>query len=361
MIGRQPPPVRPRESGDPVLFAKGLDSRLRGNEREYHRREIITLLGGALAAWPLAARAQQARNRGWRIAYLGALSPSTLDPRQLQQFKVGLAENGLIEGQNIAVDYLYAEGSTERMRQLAADLARRELDVIVTAGPQPMSALLATGTKTPIVFAILNDPISDGFIRSLAQPGGNVTGLSMAGTHLESKRLEVLKDAVPAVTKLMVLHDPTMGETALADVRAGARALALEAILVEANDPAGFADVFAGAAAQGVNGLATMASPILNFQRKQLIALAAQHRLPSIWESSVFVRDGGLLSYGPSFPDMYRRAAGYVAKILRGRKASELPVEQPVQFELAVNVQTAKALGFDIPAILLARADEVIE
>jgi putative ABC transport system substrate-binding protein len=164
--------------------------------------EAIALFGGA-AAWPLAARAQQVRDRVPQIAYLGALSPSTLDPRQIEQFKVGLAENGFIDGQNIAVDYLWAEGSTERMQQLAAELARRGLDVIVTAGPQPVRAVLATGTKTPIVFAILNDPISDGFVKSLALPGGNVTGLSMAGTDLESKRLEVLKDAAPAVAKVM--------------------------------------------------------------------------------------------------------------------------------------------------------------
>jgi putative ABC transport system substrate-binding protein len=324
------------------------------------RREFIALFGGA-AAWPLAARAQQVRDRVPQIAYLGALSPSTLDPRQIEQFKVGLAENGFIDGQNIAVDYLWAEGSTERMQQLAAELARRGLDVIVTAGPQPVRAVLATGTKTPIVFAILNDPISDGFVKSLALPGGNVTGLSMAGTDLESKRLEVLKDAAPAVAKVMILHDPSMGETGLAAIRAGAQALAIELVMVETNDASKFADVFAAAIAQGANGVATMASPLLNFHRKQLIALAAQYRLPSIWEGSAYVRDGGLLSYGPSFPDMYRRAAGYVAKILAGRKPAELPVEQPVKFELAVNLRTAKALGLEVPPTLLARADEVIE
>jgi putative tryptophan/tyrosine transport system substrate-binding protein len=308
-----------------------------------------------------APRAQQVRERVPRIAYLGALSPSTLDPRQIEQFKVGLAENGLIEGRNIAVDYLWAEGSTERMQQLAAELARREMDVIVTAGPQPVRAVLATGTKTPVVFAILNDPISDGFVNSLAQPGGNVTGLSMAGTDLESKRLEILKDAVPAVAKVMVLHDPSMGETGIAAVRAAAQALAIEIVVVDSNDAARFAEVFSAAIAQQVNGVATMASPLLNFHRKQLIALAMRYRLPSIWEGSAYVRDGGLLSYGPSFPDMYRRAAGYVAKILAGRKPAELPVEQPVKFELAVNLQTAKALGLTVPPTLLARADEVVE
>ena len=165
------------------------------------------------------------------------VSPATLDPRQIEQFKAGLVENGLIEGQNITVDYLWAEGSIARMEQLAAELARRNLDVIVSAGPQPMRALLATGTKTPIVFAILGDPINDGFVQSLARPGGNITGLSMAGTDIEGKRVEVLKDAVPVVTKLMILYDPTSGSTALAGVEAVAKALALKSIVSRGERP----------------------------------------------------------------------------------------------------------------------------
>ena len=324
------------------------------------RRTFITLIGGA-AAWPLAARAQQPTGRMSHIAYLGGLSPTTLDPRQIEQFKVGLAENGLVEGQNISVDYLWGEGSTERLRQLATELAQRDLDVIVTSGPQPVRALLATKTKTPIVFAILSDPISDGFVQSLARPGGNITGLSMSGTDLESKRLEVLKNAVSTLNKVMILHDPSLGSTGLSEVKTAARFLGLELFVVETSDDAKFAETFAGVAAQGVNGVATMASPFLNFQRKRLIALAAQYHLPSIWESNAYVRDGGLLSYGPSFPDMYRRSAGYVAKILGGRKPADLPVEQPIKFELAVNVQTAKNLGLEIPPTLLVSADEVIE
>lgn len=324
------------------------------------RRVFITLLGGA-AAWPLTALAQQATGKSAHIAYLGALSPTTIDSRQIEQFKAGLVENGLVEGQNITVDYLWAEGSTERMQQLAVELARRDLDVIVTAGPQPLRALLATGTKTPIVFAILTDPVSDGFVQSLSRPGGNVTGLSMAGTDMEGKRVEVLKDAVPSVRKVMILHDPTMGATALEEVKTAAKSLALQFIVNEIDDPAKFSEIFASANAQGINGVAAMASPLLNFHHKRLVGLAAQYRLPSIWEASVYVRDGGLLSYGPSFPDMYRRSIGYVAKILEGRRPADLPVEQPVKFELAVNVRTAKALGLAIPQSLLLRADEVIE
>jgi ABC-type uncharacterized transport system substrate-binding protein len=325
------------------------------------RRDFMKAIAGSAATWPIGARAQPTTGKVAHIAYLGASSPTVLDPRVIEQFKAGLAENGLIEGQNITVDYLWAEGSTERMQQLAAELARRNLDVIVTAGPQPMRALLTTGMKTPIVFAILNDPISDGFVKSLARPGGSVTGLSMAGTDLESKRLEVLKDAVPTVTKVMILHDPSMGTTALSGVRTGAQALTLKLVIVEADDDAKFADAFATARAEGANGVVGMASPIYNFQRKKLIALAAQYRLPSIWESNAYVHDGGLLSYGPSFPDMYRRSVSYVAKILAGQKPADLPVQQPVKLELAINQKTAKAISLTIPETVLLRADEVIE
>jgi putative ABC transport system substrate-binding protein len=324
------------------------------------RREFITLLGSA-ATWPLTARAQHATSKVAHIAHLSTMSAATVNQRQIEAFKIGLAENGLIENQNITIDYLWAEGSVERTQQLAAELARRDLDVIVTAGPQPVRALLAAGTKTPIVFAILNDPIGDGFVKSLAHPGGNVTGLSMQGADIEIKRVEILKDAVPAVSKLMILHDPSMGDLARTGVQAAVQALGLQFIVLDPTEPAKFPDAFAVAAGQGANGLIAMASPFLNFQRKQLIALAAQYRLPSIWEASYFVQDGGLLSYGPSFPEMFRRSANYVAKILGGQKPAELPVEQPVKFELAVNLKTAKTLGVAIPQALLLRADEVIE
>jgi putative tryptophan/tyrosine transport system substrate-binding protein len=247
------------------------------------------------------------------------------------------------------------------LRQLAGDLAQRNLDVIVTAGPQPVRALVATKTKTPIVFAILSDPVGYGIIETLARPGGNVTGLSMANSRLESKRLEILKDAFPPLKRVAILHDPTMGTSGLDDAQSGARALSLEALIFKADDPARFDAIFTEAADKGANGLATTASPFLNFHRGALIGLATRHRFPSVWEAVAYVKDGGLLSYGPSFPDMYRRAAGYVAKILSGAKPSDLPVEQPIRFEFAINMKTAKALGVDIPSTLLARADEVIE
>jgi ABC-type uncharacterized transport system substrate-binding protein len=324
-------------------------------------RRVFIVVVGALVACPLVGRAQRSNQRIAHIAYLGPTSPSALDPRQIEQFRQGLVENGLIEGRDIVVDYLWAEGSLERLQQLAGDLTSRNLDVIVTAGPQAVRALLAAGTKVPIVFAILSDPVGDGFVDNLARPGKNLTGLSMANSHLESKRLEVLKDAFPALKRVAILHDPTMSRSGLLDAEAGARSLGLESLIFEVDDPKRFATVFSEAANRGANGLAAMASPFLNFHHRQLIELAAQHRLPSIWESSGYVKDGGLLSYGPSFPDMYRQAAGYVAKILNGAKTSELPVEQPIKFELAVNLKTARELDVALPATLLARADEVIE
>jgi putative tryptophan/tyrosine transport system substrate-binding protein len=324
------------------------------------RREFITVVGAA-AAWPLIARAQQTTGRVAHIAYLGVLGPSTLDPRQIEGFKEGLRENGLIEGRNITVDYLWAEGSQDRLRQLAEDLAKRNLDIIVTAGPQAVLALMATKTSTPVVFAVVGDPIGNGVITSLARPGGGVTGLSMSNTDLESKRIEILKEAAPAITRLMIVQDPSMGPAAIAQAQAAARALSVEPDVVEISGPDQIDEKFAGAVARGVNGLSTLASPFLNFQRKKLIELAARHHLPSIWEGTIYVRDGGLLAYGPSFPDMYRRSAGYVAKILNGAKPGDLPVEQPIRFELDINLRTAKALNLTIPPTLLGRADEVIE
>jgi ABC-type uncharacterized transport system substrate-binding protein len=326
------------------------------------RRKFFWLGGGTAIAWPLMANAQQPTVPIARIAYLGASSAAVLDPRQIEQFKVGLTENGLIEGENIKVDYLWGEGSPDRLRQQAADLAQRNLSVIVTAGPQPVRALLEAKVSAPIVFAILSDPISDGFVQSLARPGGNITGLSMIGTDLESKRLQILKDAVPAITKVLLLHDPTMGSTiGLDEAKSNARGLGLEIFVGELADVDTLAEIFTEAVRQNVNGVAGLASPFFNFNRKRLIDLCSQYRLPSVWEAVAYIRDGGLISYGPSFPDMYRRSAGYVAKILKGTKPSELPVQQPTRFELAVNLKTAKTLGLTLPASLIGQADEVIE
>ena len=234
--------------------------------------------------------------------------------------------------------------------------------MVVTAGPQAVRALLAAGVRKPIVVAIIGDPVASGVVASLARPGGSVTGLSMNDSELEAKRLEILKEAVPGLSRVVVLIETTMkhGDD-LPEVSSAAKALGLEPLVMEVSDPAGYEAVFADAIARGANGMAVMASPIFNANRARLIEPALRHRLPSIWEAAIFVRDGGLLSYGPNFPDMHRRSAGYVARILKGANPAELPVEQPTPFELFVNLRTAKALGLAIPPSILARADEVIE
>jgi putative ABC transport system substrate-binding protein len=319
----------------------------------------MTLAGGILLL--LRPRLSSAQQPARRIAYLGTSGADTMDPKYLEGFRRGLAENGLGDGRTISVSYLFANGDPERLRQLANELAKAAVDVIVTAGPQPVRALVAAKVRAPVVFAILADPVGDRIVESLARPGGTMTGLSMANSELERKRIEILKDAVPSLRRLMILHDRTMGPGGLDEAVSAAAALGVEATILETTTADEYERVFDQAAAQGCDGVSGMASPFYNFDRKRLIDLAARHRLASIWETSVYVRDGGLLCYGPDFADMYRRAGGYVAKILAGAKPADLPVEQPLKFELAVNLRTAKALGLSIPPVLLARADEVIE
>jgi putative ABC transport system substrate-binding protein len=240
-------------------------------------------------------------------------------------------------------------------------LGHQDLDVIVTVGPQAFRLLKAAQTKSPIVLAVVGDILADGIVDNLARPAGNVTGLSMSNRDLEGKRVEILREAAPGIKSLMILHDPTMGSAGMAEAQAAAKNLGMDAKIFEATDPSQFENAFAESAKAGVDGLAAMASPFLNRHRQPLIELAARYRLPSIWESGIYVRDGGLISYGPNFPDMYRRSAGYVAKILKGVRTEDLPVQLPIKFEMVVNSKTAKILGIALAPTLLARADEVFE
>jgi putative ABC transport system substrate-binding protein len=330
-------------------------------EDRMRRREVLYLVGAALFSVATAARAQQKAGSIQQIVFLSALSPKTIYREQLEQFRAGLIENGLIDGQNVSIEYLWGDGNEDIIRAHARALAQRKTDVIVTAGPQMVRALRDAGVQSPVVFAILSDPIGDGIVASLANPGGNVTGLSMAGTDLESKRMEIIKEAVPGLSKVLLLHNPTMGPTALDEAKLAAKSIGIEAVLADTNDLDKIKDLFLQAQGEGIKGAAVMASPFFNFNRKRLTEFAASSRLPSIWESTAYVQDGGLLAYGPSFPDMYRRSAGYVAKILKGAKPADLPVEQPTRFELAINLRTAKDLGLAIPPTLLSRADRVVE
>jgi len=322
---------------------------------------MLYLVGTALLSLPTSARSQQKAGALPQVVFLSALSPKTIYREQLEQFRAGLIENELLDGQNVSVEYLWGDGNEELIRAHARARAQRRVDVIVTAGPQMVRALRDAEVRSPIVFAILGDPIGDGIVTSLAHPGGNVTGLSMANADLEGKRMEILKEAVPGLNKVLLLHDPTMGPTGLDDAKLAAKSIGVELVLGETNDLDKIKDLFIQSAGQGIKGAAVMASPFFNFNRKRLTQFAASSRLPSIWESTAYVQEGGLLAYGPNFPDMYRRSAGYIAKILKGAKPADLPVEQPTRFELAINLKTAKDLGLVVPSTLLSRADEVIE
>jgi putative ABC transport system substrate-binding protein len=324
------------------------------------RRHLIGLIAASSIVAP-AGHGQQAPTRRPRVVYLGVLSAASIDPRQIEGFKKGLEENGLIDGQTVDVEYFWAEGSVERLNKLSTEIVHSDVDVIVTAGPQPVRALLAAGATQPIVMAITSDAVGAGLVKSLARPDGLVTGLSMSNTDLEAKRIELLKELAPSLKRVLVLHDPSMVTEGLEAARQAAAALSIEALVVEARDPAAFGSIFAAAVADHADGVATMASPFFNYYRAVLIELANRHRLPSIWESSNYVRGGGLASYGPSFPDMYRRSAGYVARLLKGAKPANLPIEQPTAFELVLNRKTADQLGLTIPPTLLARAEEVLE
>ena len=289
-------------------------------------------------------------------------SESILDPRQIKQFKAGLVENGLVDGRNVVVEYHWSDGSPERLQELARALgARSDLDVIVTVGSQAPRLLLAAGTRIPIVLAVIGDPVRPGFVKTLARPGGTITGLSMSNVELEGKRLDVLRAAVPSIGKVMVLLDPSMDGEGVDVVERNARSLGVELAMVPVGGPEQLAPAFDAAVGHGANGLMTMASPFLNFQRDRIIALATGHLLPSIFEVDTFARAGGLMSYGPSFADMYRRSVGFVAKILKGANPGDLPVEQPTRFELVVNMRTAHQFGLTFPQSFLARADELIE
>jgi len=330
-------------------------------ELPMERRRFLQGIAG-LAAWPALARAQQSKSRFAKLALLSAQSAENIDPHSLTALKQGLIENDLIEGKNIEITYFWGNGDPDRVKELASALVQRDLDLIITAGAQPLRSLIATGTRKPLVFAVVADPVGDGLVASLARPGGNATGLSMSGTDLESKRIQLLKETVPSIRKLMILHHPA-GEAmgVVSGMKRAAHSLALDTIFVEAGTVDGFENGFARAKEQGAEALVASASAYINFNRKRLITLAAKHHLPSVWETNVYARDGGLMSYGPNFPDMYRRSAGYVAKILRGANPGELPVEQPIKFELALNVKTAASLSITLPASIVARADELIE
>ena len=325
------------------------------------RRAFIGTLAGSLLAVPLAAEAQ-APAKVPRIGFLSA-RPPTDNPYFIESFRQGLRELGYVEGQNIAIEYRFAEGRPERLLALAAELVLLKVDVIVTGGPPaPEAAKQATGT-IPIVFAVAADPVAAGLVASLARPGGNVTGLASISGEVVGKELELLKDAAPKVSRVAVLQNPSNDSHphTLREVEGAARILGLQLHIVRARTPNEIEAAFTAMRSQRAGGVLVLRDPLFLTQRTKIAALAAKSRLPAVYGFREEAEAGGLMAYGASVPLMYRRAATYVDKILKGAKPADLPVEQPTKFELVINLKTAKALGLTIPPSLLQRADEVIQ
>ncbi len=320
------------------------------------RRAFISLLGGA-AAWPLAARAQQVGKLP-TIGFLGTNTPSA-QSQWTVAFVQRLHELGWVEGRTIAIEYRWAEGRVERSGELATELVRLKVDVIVAAGPATNAAKQATSV-IPIVFALASDPVASGLVASLARPGGNITGLSLQQNDAAGKRLDLLRQIIPNVGRLAIIGN--VGSPGIViemhEVQARAEALGLHVDTFEIRRPSDIAPAFDNIRAEA---LYVCNDPLTVTNRIAINTLALTARLPTITSSKVQAQAGGLISYGANFPDLFRRAADYVDKILRGTKPGDIPVEQPTKFDLVINLKTAKALGLDIPAKLLTLADEVIE
>jgi putative ABC transport system substrate-binding protein len=323
------------------------------------RREFITLLGGAAAAWPIAARGQQI-GKVYSIAFFTAGSSGA---GALPAFVEALRQLGWIEGKNVVIEHRYAENRLDRLPELAAELVRLKVDVIVAAGTlAPLAAKQAT-TTIPIVMTSAGDPLGSGLVASLAQPGGNVTGLSLMVPDIGGKRLELLKELVPRISRVAVLWNAANPYSAhvLRETESAARTSGIEVQSLEVRGPNDFDKVFEAARLQHPDALITVEDPLTVNYRNQIADFAATNRLPAIHGVREFVEAGGLMAYGASLSDLYRRAAAYVDKILRGTKPADLPIQQPTKFEFVINLKAAKALGLTVPPTLLVRADEVIE
>lgn len=323
------------------------------------RREFIGLVGGA-AAWPLAARAQQVMPV---VGFLSSQSPNGYAPFAAA-FRDGLREAGFVEGQNVAIEYRWAEGHADRLPALAADLVHRQVAVIAaTGGAESGLAAKAVTATTPIVFNTGEDPVEVGLVTSLNRPGGNVTGISWFAAEVTAKRVALLHELTPAAAALALLVDTSNPEGASLPPRAqeAARTIGRPLIVLQASTPDEIDTAFATLLQQGARALVVASGPFFVNRRAQIIALAARHAIPSIFPGRESPAAGGLMSYGNSLPDAYRRNAVYVGRILKGDKPGDLPVDRSTKFQLVINLKTAKALALDVPAMLLARADEVIE
>jgi putative ABC transport system substrate-binding protein len=326
-----------------------------------NRRDMITLLGGA-AAWPVAARAQQQTGKFWRIGMLET-APQDVSAANFASFQKGLQELGYVIGRNLLIEYRSSDGHNERLPDLASELVRLNVDLIVLRGtPQALAAKTATGT-IPIVMANGADPVGAGIVASLANPGGNITGSSSFVTELEGKRVELLKEMVPGVKLLATIRDFSNPATTTQweSEQAAARALAVEIRRFDVRNAVDVTRAFETAIDEKVEALIVGVDTVTSTNRRQIVDLAARYKLPAIYQDGVFANDGGLVSYGVSYPELYYRAAIFVDKIFKGAKPADIPVEQPSKLELILNLKAAKTLGLTVPLVLLARADEIIE
>jgi putative ABC transport system substrate-binding protein len=325
------------------------------------RRDFISLLGGGAAAWPLAARAQRAA-----LPVMGFLNSRGRGdaPQLMAAFHQGLKDAGLVEGQNVTVEYRTAGNQNERLPALAAELVQRQVAVIAAPTTPAALAAKAATTAIPVVFTTAGDPVQLGLVASLSRPGGNVTGVTILAVELAPKRLELLHELIPAARAMALLvnpANPALAEKSVSEVRAAARTLGLTLHVVEASTEDDFAGVLAKLVRLRAGGLVISGDPFFTTRQEQLGALALSHAMPAIYESREFIAAGGVLGYGGSIVDAYRLAGTYAARLVKGEKPSELPVQQSTKVEMFLNLKAARALGLTVPLPLLGRADEVIE
>jgi putative tryptophan/tyrosine transport system substrate-binding protein len=327
------------------------------------RREFISLLGGAAAAWPLAARAQQPAR--YRIGHLAIAAPTDTPPpppANWDAFVQGLREAGYTEGQNIAFEHRSAHDQPELFPKLAFELASLKVDAIFARGTWALAAAKNATRTIPIVGIDLEiDPVEAGLVASIARPGGNITGLFLDLSELSGKHLQILKEIIPATSRVAVLGDSNINAPQLRELKRVAQSLALQTQVVELKEAANLEGAFESAKNWGADALIVLSNPLALAYRIRIAELAAKARLPTIYLYRAHVDAGGLISYGPDLPDMFRRAGGYVGRILGGAKPADLPIERPARFDMVVNLRTAKALRITIPEMLLVRADEVID